>query len=36
MIFLLRAPDPAKTLKFAGDSPLEESGFELSVPPETR
>jgi hypothetical protein len=22
--------------KFAPDSPLEESGFELSVPPETR
>jgi hypothetical protein len=29
---LLRAPDPAKTLKFAGDSPLEEDGFELVVP----
>src|ERR1700730_8388749 len=29
---LLRAPDPRETLKFAGDSPLEGGGFELSVP----
>ena len=28
----MRAPDPAKTLKFAGDSPLEGGGFELPVP----
>ena len=31
-----RPPCGAATVRFAADSLLEESGFELSVPPETR